>query len=837
MLKSIQTSVLWRQRHAASLRVLFVAMILAVAAVSAIVSISEILQNSLTKASSTFMAGDRQLTSPRQVSEEWLEKAESLGLQQALSVEFTTMLRTDASTETPRFQLVTVKAVDGAYPLKGQLDIKRPDALQEEKVSAGPSAGQVWMQARLFSLLALTDGGRVHIGDAVFETDSELVQEPDVSFQLGGLTPRVMIAYEDLEKTAVVQAGSRVKWRYYFAGQDDAIETFESWIKPQIVSSQRWQSIKEGRPAISSALGKADHYLLLGGSLAVLLAALAVAISARQFALEQYDRVAIMKVLGMTGRTLLARYLNELLFLGAVAIGIGGLLGMVSVNAWVAWVAQESEFIVYTGWQLLPLRSFWLSVGTVLIFLVSFAYPQLWHLKQTPPMRVLRRADSDSAFSGRIAQLLAVFGVLLLLYWYGRDAQLLLILLLGVAGVSVLVALVHTGLLKGVAKPLKGALSLGSAMQLTVSGLLRRRRQTIVQLTVVTLSLFLFASLYLVRTGLIRDWQAQLPEDAPNHFLINIAPEEISDVGGFLESNGLESSGIYPMVRGRLSHINGVDVKVAVTKDVGALNRELNLSWTEMLPEDNEIEAGSWWPELGQDGATGVSIESELAERLEVGMGDSLTFAMPGESFDAVITSVRTVQWDSMRPNFYMLFPKGRLSPYPVSYISSFYLPGESKDVLNSFSERFPTVSILELDGLITKIKSIVAQVSQMIELLLSFILLSALLVLAALVTASRDDRVNEATIFRVLGASRDRLFKVQCIEFICIGMIAGAVSLVGAELCVALLKQQVFEGGFHPDPLFWFAFPLASALILATFGLWQTRGIADTSPMRILRS
>lgn len=835
-------SLLWRQRHAFSLRLLLCSLVVAVTAVMTIVSVSDVLKKSLAGASSTFMAGDRQLTSPREVPEAWLQKAQDLGLTNALSVEFTTMMSAVASEKSATmeagqtaFQLVTVKAVDSAYPLKGVLEIAEPGKQAVRQVQGGPEPGRAWLQTRLFNLMHLDAAQEVRLGEYTFAASAELRQEPDVSFQLAGLAPRVMISYQDLARTAVIQPGSRVKWRYYFAGDEVAIEAFEQWLKPQLVSSQKWQSLREGRPAISGALAKADSYLLLGGSLSVLLAALAIAISARQFAIEQTDQVAIIKALGMSGQQLTQRYCVELVLLACVCILVGSLLGVMSLNAWLAVMRQQSDVIAAEGWVIPPVRSIWLAVGTVGIFLLAFAYPQLARLQATPPMRVLRQNLSNEGGFRALVPLMATFGVLGLLYWYGRDLGLLLILLMGLVLVFLLVAAVHSVLLAFGERVGLGRLRAGSAFKLTLQGLLRRRRQTVVQLSVFTIALFLFSALYLTRTGLINDWQAQLPEDAPNHFLINIAPDAVDEVQAFLAEQDIAATAMYPMVRGRLSHINGVDVKVAVTKDVGALNRELNLSWASELPEDNRIEQGRWWSDA-PEAVDGVSVESELADKLGLILGDRLTFAMPGQSIDAVVTSIRSVQWDSMRPNFYMMFPEHRLQPFPTTYITAFYLSPEQKSRINAFSRTFPTVSVLEMDRLIAKIKTIVDQVSVMVELILGFVLLASLLVLAALVAASREGRAHEAVILRTFGATKTLLHRIQLYEFFCIGLLAAMVAVVGAELSVYLLKQRIFEGHFHPALGYWVVMPLVSASILACFGYLQTRKIPEISPMRVLR-
>ncbi|MEP5324816.1 ABC transporter permease, partial [Marinobacter alexandrii] len=367
-------------------------------------------------------------------------------------------------------------------------------------------------------------------------------------------------------------------------------------------------------------------------------------------------------------------------------------------------------------------------------------------------------------------------------------------------------------------------------------GLYRHRRASLSQMAVFAMTLMLAATLVLVRTSLLNDWQAQLPENAPNHFLINIAPDAVEEVGAFWQERGQPLNQLYPMVRGRLTELNGEPVKEAVSKDerIGALNRELNLTWMSALPEDNEIVQGEWF---GRDAVDGVSVEAELAERLGLALGDRLTFTIGSEKVTESVTSIRTVQWDSMKPNFYMAFPPdGGLTDMPATWITSFYLPSDEKTALNAFSRNFPTISVLEIDHIIDRIQQIVRQVTQAIEAILALILAAALVVMAAVVSATLHDRQREGALLRTLGGRQSLLVRSTMLEFALLGGFAGVLGVAAAEVAVWALQFRMFEGSFSWHWQVVLPVPLISAVVLAFFGRWQLRPVLNVSPMLLLR-
>jgi putative ABC transport system permease protein len=839
---------LFRQAHHPSIRLLFLSLVMSVLSITTIMLVSDMLKRSLTNSATQFIAGDRQLVSPKALNAEWLVYAEQLGLQHAKSLEFSSMLYAN-----DQFQLVSVKAVDQKYPLKGELLI---EGKAGERVSAnkGPEQTRVWMHKRLFSLFDISAGDTVSIGDMDFVVSHELAQEPDAGFQLAALAPRVLMRSDDVGKTGVIQPGSRVTWRYYFVGSETSIVLYEKWLLPKLDPSQKWQGVKEGRPAIQDALEKTETYLLLGGSLAVLLACIAVAMASRQFALGQIDSVAIMKTLGVRSSKIIAHFIIQLLFLGVLASVIGLVLGAISAFFLQGLLSALMPELQWSIWSIQSAKVLFIALGTVFISLIGFALPQFFQLRKVSPMRVLRQEKMNAMAWSWQAALIAIVAIFALLYGYSQNVTLVVGLLVSVLSLFVVLIFCSWLLYQVLGRKIIQYLKVGSILRQAILNLLRRPWHTLIQLGVFSMTLLLFCIIFIARESLVDNWQGQLPENTPNHFLINVSPSDLSALEQTLKAQNIVTNGLYPMVRGRLSHINDVPVKVAVTKDVAALNRELNLTWSRTLPDDNRIIEGAWWDKKRKDPnnlldkaspleeslrgeeQVNVSVEEKLAGKLGLALGDFLQFSIGGEALTAQVSSIRSVQWDSMRPNFYMMFDEGKLGNFPSTYITSFHITKEQKSLLNILGKQFPTVSILELDQLVDKLRIIIHQVSQMVEMILVFTVLAALLVISALINTTMGERAREAALMRTFGVKARFISLVQCVEFGLLGWVAAWLGLMCAEAVMWVVQIRLFDFAYQPHYLLWLYLPIISMMVIGFVSYLHIRHVPRTSPMEILR-
>ncbi|TGN41884.1 ABC transporter permease [Marinobacter confluentis] len=812
----------WRERD---VRVVLSALIIAVATVATIALFASQLQRTLVTSASSFLAADRQLESEngREIPEAWLEEASSRRIQTARMVEFSTMVY-----GADNFQLVSVKAVNDAYPLRGQVEIQEGADAPRQLVTSGPAPGEVWVNPRLLRLLELEVGDTLDVGNRQLNISGLLVREPDGGFRMSSLAPRVMMHSSDVASTEVIQEGSRVEYVYLFAGDEGALNNYYSWLQPQLEPSHEWEGVRDGE-TFSESLQRAERFLLLGGSLAVMLAAVAVAVASRQYAMSQRDTVALLKTLGVNSKGIGRLYLRRLGLWGLVG-AIGGLLVALPLfwllSSVLGDVLEQQVDMHLDPNALAP------ALLTALVSLFAFAYPPIRRLKNVPAMRVLRSQPGESGREAIPDMAIAIFAIFGLVWMYAREVSLVLALLGGLALLLGTLAMLGWVLVTTLRKISGG----GNAWRLALVGLYRHRRASLSQIAVFAMTLMLAATLILVRTSLLDDWQAQLPDDAPNHFLINIAPDAVDGVEEFWAERGQPLRDLYPMVRGRLTELNGQPVKEAVTKEerVGALNRELNLTWMESLPDDNEIVSGQWFRPGDQ---RGVSIEAELAGKLGVEVGDELGFTIGSDKVTETVTSIRTVQWDSIKPNFYMAFPPGGgLDDMPATWITAFYLPRDQKSALNEFSRQFPTVSLLEVDHIIERIQEIVRQVTQAIEAILALILAAALVVMAAVVSATMQERQREGALLRTLGGRQSLLVRSTMLEFALLGFFAGILGVIAAEAAVWALQFRVFEGQFQWHWQAILPIPVISALVLALFGRWQLKPVLSVSPMLLLR-
>ena len=797
------------------LRLLLWSLVVAVTALSSVGFFSERVQRALQDEGASVLAADMAIEQGRPIPAEWLQQAESLGLQSSRLVTFPSVLFLAG-----RPQLVQVKAVQANYPLRGTLQISSGQTIR----SMPPGQGQVAVAPKLGRLLPAEKA--VSIGEASLQLIGQVREEPDVGGSLFRLAPRVLINWQDLEQTALLGPASRAKYRLLLAGDRGAVAEYGRWIKQRLPAGAQLLDVGTGRPELSSAIERGQRFLKLAALCASLLAGVAVMLATRRFVTLVLDEAAILRTLGMTSGQVLWRYLRQLLGVTLLACVLGVTFGYLVQSALVFVLGD-----LFAGSLPAPgLRPIPVALLHASILVLGFALPSLLAIRRVPPLRVLRRELGPVNLSYGVSAVLAFLAYGVLVYWQVQDPKLATAMSVGMLAVLLVFAVLAFGLLRLI-RPLRqrGGMALGLAALSREPGL------TLMQLAGFGLGITLLLLLTLVRVDILETWETTLPQDAPNHFLINIQPQEAQPITQLMRDQGVEGSGFYPTTRGRLQAINGQSVEPQAYSSPRARRlaaREFSLGFGQQMQADNRLVQGQWF----EPGESGFSVELDLAKQLGIALGDRLTFDVAGQKLSATVTSLRTVAWDSFNVNFFVQGSPALLQDIPYSVLTSVYLADPEHPVLAMIGREYPAVSVISIGPLLDKVRNIIERGALAIEGVFLFTLLAAALVSLAAVQISRDQREREIALLRTFGASRRRVLRLVLSEFFALGLIAGVMAALLANLLSMSLAKRLFDldTGFHLG--LWVFGSLAGMLLVGLLGYLASRPILKTPPMQLLR-
>lgn len=804
-----------RELKQGQLLLIILALTLAVLSVTGLARVSERLQVAINGQASKFIAADRIINSPVALDDAILQQAVTLGLKLSKNLQFNSMVYSGDA-----FQLVTVRAVDDAYPLKGQIE------LDNGVTNKLPQPGNIWYESRLAALLGHPD--TVELGNSRLKMSAAISRLPDAGFNIFASAPLVLMRLDDVPATGVIQPGSRVTYLYQFVGTPAQLQAFETYAKPLLTSSQRWVDVQSGDSPIASAVQRAERFLLLSSLLGIALACAAIGIAAQRYCQRHYDVVAMVKTFGASARQIRILFGLHLLLVTIAGVALG-LVGGFLLDALIT-LALPAEIAAYSAPILRPLL-LGIATGFISAFMFS-AYPLL-RLLNIPPLRVLQRQLEGVKLGMWLHLLLSLLAMGLLGWLYSRSLTLTL---------TVVASVVLLGLLLGVLGLLMIRMGQTIGMKTTnpfslaLAGLRRRARQNALQLVGFSSALVLLLTILALRQDLLDEWQKQLPNNAPNYFLVNIAPEEVSPMQTFLQRHAIDATDIYPVIRGRLSAINGEDVITPEQKEQGqrgrmGISRELNLTWRDNMPPHNRILQGHF-----NQADDDVSVESGVAERLGIKIGDSLSFVIDNQSIVVKVASIRAVQWETMQPNFFMIFTREAMAPFAYTSMASFHLNDNQKNVVLELIRQFPTVSIIDVGAIISQLKGIVSQVSLALTLVLILVIMASALVMLAQTEAGMATRQRELAILRTFGASGGLLRWATTLEFAILGLVAGTLAVIVTEFSIWLLKTHVFELKVYAHWSWWVIAPIAGAMLVATLGLWRCRQLLHKSCGELLR-
>ena len=809
--------------------VLVAALVVSVAAMSAVAFFTDRVKQAIAQQAGEALAADLRLESDAPVAAQFETIATDDGLAVAKVVHFRSVVIAGDSSS-----LVDVRGVSEGYPLRGEVRIADALAATPYAARGVPPHGEVWAEPSLLARLGLQIGDDLLVGRLRLRISQTLEFRPDEGWRLMEVAPTVLVNIDDIPATDLLKPGSIAEYELLFAGTERQLGDFRESIESLLTADYELQDYRDGRPEVRASIRRAEQFLVLAALVSVLLGGVAVAMAGRRFVVRRLDSVALMKCIGARYRDILKLHLAQLAMLVVAAAVIGSVIGFVAQFG-LTWLLAD---FVEAELPAPSLRGLVLGPVTALVVAVGFALPPLLQLGAVPPARVLRQDLDPPPLRYLTIYGVATAAVAAMLYLLFGDVKLIAYLVGG--------ALVALGVLYFAGRLLVFGLQhlrggVGVAWRYGIANVARRGRESSVQVVAFGLGIMVLLLLTLVRSELMVEWQGMLPEGAANRFLINIQPDEREGVADVIARRGIAAPDFTPLVRARISRVNGEPLdeyngRIAAARGEprGGLNDEVNLTWSAMLGPDNRIVAGRWWS--ADDDEPELSIEDGLAERAGLELGDEVTFSIGGQELTVRVASIRSVQWDSFRPNFFMVLNPGRIETFAHTYISSFHVDAAERSVTLDIVRAFPGVSVIDIDAVLDQVRTAMNRAALAVQYVFLFTLAAGIMVLLAAIQATRDERMFESAVLRTLGARRSVVLQGVAAEFTALGLLAGTLAAIGAGLTGYLLATEVFELDYRPGPLLWLSGLAVGAAIVGISGTLAVRSVVDESPVATLR-
>lgn len=808
MLASLSIKLFMREIRSGYLTSMLLSLVLAVTIVSGISLFTDRLEKVLNAETQEFLGGDLKFESNDNSIKEALK---TLNLRDSQSSEMAVLASVIFSEE--EMQLSSIKAVDNSYPLIGELELQNDSGTYTTK--EGPAPGTLWIDERLKNLLSLEYGDEMYLGDATFVFKATIIYEPDRGSTNFAFAPKTIMNLKDLDKTNLIQPGSRVEYNYLFTGTDQEINQIRKTLEENRNPGDDIESLNEDESSLGKTIDRSENFFLLGGLIAVLLSACTIGISSQRFARRHISYVAILKTLGMNLFQIRSLYLLLFFYTTILTLVLGLGLG---------WFLQSSFINLMDSYfpSELPspsLYPLYVTCVTVLICQFGFIYPHISKLLDISPMRVLK---NDISFNQNLLPvfIMGLLAFLLLLYIYTNQITLSLIIFSGV----IIFSFIGIGLIYLLLGKSKLGLGAQDAVTLALSELRRRRLSNSFQIFAFTVAIGLSLITFSASKNLLGSWQDSIPDDAPNNFAINITKEDKESMKLFLSEKDIEIDLFYPVANAQITRKQDKN---------NVIDRNFNITWIKDLPEQNKIVDGEWFQEEEENG---ISISDDISERYNLKMNDEVIIQMEDGSIETYIQSIRTVDWESFSPNFFVIGHPSLFEEKSSTHITSFFIPKSKQKVAAELMREFRTVSVFSIEELIQQIRDIVDQVTKALNSILLLTCLSALFLAFSALQDGFDQRRHQSAILRTLGAT-GKLVKVSSlIEFSILGLISGLLGSSIAHTGVYFIETRVFETipGFYPE--IWLMGPVIGILIVSGLCLYLVNGLMRQSPKDLLK-
>ncbi|AVN19081.1 ABC transporter permease [Acinetobacter pittii] len=797
------------------LYLLIIALSLAISATTALKFSNDQVKNAVSLQASQMLGADLVLSNNEPIEQQWKKKVEQLGLKQTNVTLFSSMAHTQ-----DQFVMVNVKAIEPLFPLRGQLEI--------EPSAKAIQSGEVWLSQRAADLLKVKLGDTVSIADGTFRFSGVIVRDSNQELGFSGFSPTVIIHQADIAKTHAIQTGSRIDYRLLMAGSPEQAQSFSKQFKQQHQPSKdvdetaglRLRDASESNSRLLRPLENLDTFLQLANILTILLCGIAIALTSQRYVQQNQDHIALIRCLGASKFQILWAYIGLLSVVSAISIVLGSLLGLIMGFGLLQLMLQlipqlELSFSV-VPFLIGPLP---IAIFTSVIVLLGFILPSIWELLNTPPIRVIR----EQAKSRKSLFFMFFAGITSLVVFSLVLSENLILSILVLAAIIVLCILLYTvvWLLLRSLKKLKNRLSF----------YIRSPSQSALQITALALGLSLITVLSVLRTDLLERWQQQLPEGTPNQFVYGLPPFDLKAFEQQLKQNGWQSTPLYPNIRGRLVAKNDVPFSEEAIKQNNSLRRELNLTQSNLLPNDNVITNG----QAQFNGVGQVSVESKTAESLGIQIGDKLTFSLPEGNLQAKVVNFRSVEWESFSPNFFFIFSPKTLDKNAGSYLGSFYVPKQDQSKMINIIQQFSNTVFIDVDRILDEVKRLMNVLVKIVTVLAALVGFSGILVLIACLNLLMDERRREVALLRSFGLSKNKMKQMLSFEIGFLGLLAGIVACCFAEVISAIASYKMNMAiQWHIE--IWLILPLGMMLVCALIGRYRLGYLCNLPPLQSLR-
>ena len=819
---------LFSQYKSGDLRVLLFALVLAVTSITAVNFFTNRIALHLNSEGGLLLGGDLVVLSDHAIPSSYNALAKQYGLQTSTTLEFSSM-----AINNDKNQLAEVKAISEGFPLRGDLGVQFALDKPALSVQIIPKKGEVWIEPRLANAINVQLGDQLELGASAFKISGILAREPSRGGDMFSFAPRLMMNSADVAATELLQFGSRVKYQLLVAGEPKKVQQFLENITPQLQRGERVQDVKNARPEIKSALDKAETFLGLSAMVSVVLSVVAMLLASAPFVARNLETAALLRCFGASKTTIQNIMLQQTALLALIGGVLGCILGFL-VQAILAYFAGRLFLEALPAPNYLPVL---IGMVTSFAILFSMMWPHIQAIKNVPTMRILRidvEAKPSKIWMNYLPVALIIAALIL---WLAKTLQLAGAFLVGVFSICLLAGLLayamSNTLFKISQKTSNNAVSLGLA------NLKRRMGLTIAQIIGFSLGAMVLMLLLMTKNDLMQSWQSSLPADAPNRFIINIQPAQVPQVKDFIKNIGVQSPQVFAMIRGRLVAKNSQTITANSFENERSkrlVAREFNLSSATVMQADNKLLQGRWW-RADEAGTPLLSIEEDIAQALDIKIGDTLTYDIAGSKITLTVSSIRKVEWDSMRANFFAVTPPQTLAKFPASYMTAFYLPKNQDNALNLLLQKFPNFTVIDVASLMNQVREIMQKMSLAIGFVFTFCIIAGLVVLYAALVATREARIKESAMLRVLGASRRQAALAMLTEFACIGAVAAMVAIIVASSLAYYLSRFVLDIPYQFNVSLALSALLAALILVPLAAWWAIRGYLNVPPKQLLNS